>query len=57
MPVSAVKRLSAEQMAAVLAKLDEVMAEAARLRREITKQLVDQRRAQQQKISVRTNRR
>jgi hypothetical protein len=40
--------LTPERLAALLDKLDDVMAEAARLRREVTRQLSEQRRGLQQ---------
>jgi hypothetical protein len=43
--------LTPERLAQLLHKLDEVMGEAARLRREITRQLDDQRRSVQQKLT------
>ena len=51
MPDPPVKRLTTRELADVLNRLDEVMAEATRLRREITKQMTDHRRDQQQKLS------
>jgi uncharacterized protein YqgV (UPF0045/DUF77 family) len=51
MPDSPVKRLTTRELADVLKRLDEVMAEATRLRREITKQMIDHRRDQQQKLA------
>jgi hypothetical protein len=43
--------LTPERLAALLATLDDVMAEAARLRREVTRQLADQRQATQQRVT------
>jgi hypothetical protein len=43
--------LTPEYLAQLLAKLNEVMGEAARLRREVTRQLHEQRRAIQQKLT------
>lgn len=40
--------LTPERLATLLDKLDDVMAEAARLRREVTRQLFEQRRGLQQ---------
>lgn len=39
------------KLADVLAKLNDVMAEAERLRRDVTRQLAEQRGSQQQKLS------
>jgi hypothetical protein len=44
--------LNPDQLAEVLARLDAVMAEAERLRRQVTRQLLDQRRSQQQTLST-----
>jgi hypothetical protein len=41
----------ARKLAEVLAKLNDVMAEAERLRRDITRQLAEQRESQQQTLS------
>jgi hypothetical protein len=49
--------LGAGALASLLAKLDEVMAEAARLRDEVSRQLSDQRRRQQQRITPPPSRR
>jgi hypothetical protein len=49
--------LTPEKLAALLARLDEVMAEAARLRSQITRQLNEQERQEQQKITVTRRRR
>lgn len=43
--------LTPERLSELLARLDEVMTDAARLRRQITKQLNDQRRSEQQKVT------
>lgn len=43
--------LTPERLSLLLQKLNEVMAEASRLRREVTRQLDDQRRAVQQKLT------
>jgi hypothetical protein len=43
--------LTPERLAQLLDKLNEVMAEADRLRREVTRQLNDQRRSVQQRIT------
>lgn len=43
--------LSPSELAVLLERLDEVMAEAQRLRSQVTRQLADQRRSQQQRIS------
>jgi hypothetical protein len=43
--------LTPERLALLLDKLNEVMIEAARLRREVTRQLADQRRSLQQRLS------
>lgn len=43
--------LTPERLSELLARLNDVMADAQRLRREITKQLNDQRRNEQQKIT------
>jgi hypothetical protein len=43
--------LTPERLSLLLNKLDDVMAEASRLRREITRQLDDQRRTIQQKLT------
>lgn len=44
--------LTPERLSELLTRLDEVMTDAARLRREITKQLNDQNREEQQKVTV-----
>lgn len=44
--------LTPERLSELLARLDEVMTDAARLRRQITKQLNDHRRDDQQKVTV-----
>ena len=44
--------LTPERLSELIARLDEVMTDAARLRRKITKQLTDQRRREQQKITA-----
>ena len=44
--------LTPDRLAELLARLDEVMIDAQRLRREVTKQLIDQRRKEQQKITA-----
>ena len=49
--------LTPERLSELLARLDEVMTDAARLRREITRQLSDQRRDEQQKVTVTRKRR
>jgi hypothetical protein len=49
--------LTPERLSELLARLDEVMTDAARLRREITRQLTDQRRDEQQKVTVTRKRR
>ena len=49
--------LTPERLSELLNRLDEVMTEAARLRREITRQLNNQRRDQQQKVTVTGKRR
>jgi len=43
--------LTPERLTVLLQKLNDVMTEASRLRREITRQLDDQRRAIQQKLT------
>lgn len=45
------RQLTPEVLAALLEKLNEVMAEAGRLRREVTRQLSDQRRTIQQRVT------
>jgi hypothetical protein len=45
---------SGELLTDLLTKLDDVMAEAARLRQQVSRQLADQRSDQQQKITVPT---
>ena len=49
--------LTPERLSELLTRLDEVMTDAARLRRQITRQLNTQRRDQQQKITVTRRRR
>ena len=49
--------LTPERLSELLSRLDEVMTEAARLRRQITKQLNDQRRESQQKVTATRKRR
>jgi hypothetical protein len=49
--------LTPERLSELLARLDEVMTDAARLRRQITRQLNDRRREDQQKVSVTRKRR
>jgi hypothetical protein len=49
--------LTPERLSELLSRLDEVMTDAARLRREITSQLNDQRREEQQKVTVTRRRR
>ncbi len=49
--------LTPERLSELLARLDEVMTDAARLRRQITRQLSDQRRDDQQKVTVTRKRR
>jgi hypothetical protein len=44
--------LTPERLAQLLAKLNDVMGEADRLRREVSRQLVEQRRAMQQKVTT-----
>ena len=44
--------LTPERLAQLLEKLNDVMGEATRLRREITRQLDDQRRTTQQKVTT-----
>lgn len=44
--------LTPAQLAETLQRLEDVMDEAARLRREITKQMAEQKQHQQQKVSV-----
>jgi len=51
MPEEPRKSLTPAQLSEVLDRLDQVMAEAARLRRQITKEMAAQRRRQQQKLS------
>lgn len=43
--------LNPDALASLMAKLDEVMAEAARLRDEVSRQLAHHRRAQQQQLT------
>jgi hypothetical protein len=49
--------LTPEKLAELLTRLDEVMTEAARLRSQITRQLNEQGRQEQQKITVTRRRR
>jgi hypothetical protein len=49
--------LTPERLSELLSRLDEVMTEAAHLRRQITRQLNNQRRDQQQKVTVTRKRR
>ena len=49
--------LTPERLSELRARLDEVMTDAARLRRQITRQLSDQRRDDQQKVTVTRKRR
>jgi hypothetical protein len=49
--------LTPERLAELLARLDEVMTDAARLRSEITRQLSDQQRTVQQKVTRTRSRR
>jgi hypothetical protein len=49
--------LTPERLSELLARLDEVMSDAARLRRQINRQLSDQRRDNQQKVTVTRNKR
>jgi len=49
--------LTPERLSELLARLDDVMTDAARLRRQITKQLNDQRRSEQQKVTITRRRR
>jgi hypothetical protein len=49
--------LTPERLSELLARLDEVMSDAARLRRQINRQLSDQRRDNQQKVTVTRKRR
>lgn len=44
------QNLTPERLAQLLAKLNDVMSEAERLRREVTRQLSEQRRSIQQKL-------
>jgi hypothetical protein len=44
--------LTPERLSELLARLDDVMTDAARLRKQITKQLNDQRRSEQQKLTT-----
>jgi hypothetical protein len=44
--------LTPERLALLLEKLNEVMAEASRLRKEVTRQFADQRRSLQQRLST-----
>lgn len=43
--------LTPARLSELLSRLDDVMSDAARLRKEITKQLNDQRRTEQQKLT------
>ena len=49
--------LTPERLSELLSRLDDVMTEAGRLRRQITAQLNDQRRKEQQKVTVTRRRR
>ena len=49
--------LTPERLSELLSRLNEVMTDAQRLRREITKQLNDQRRNEQQNVTVTKRRR
>ena len=49
--------LTPERLSELLSRLDEVMTDAARLRRQITKQINDQRREEQQKVTFTRKRR
>ena len=49
--------LTPERLSELLSRLDEVMTDAARLRRQITKQINDQRREEQQKVTETRKRR
>ena len=49
--------LTPERLSELLSRLDEVMTDAARLRRQITRQLNDHRREDQQKVTVMRKRR
>ena len=49
--------LTPERLSELLARLDDVMTDAARLRKQITKQLNDQRRSEQQKLTSTRRRR
>ena len=49
--------LTPERLSELLSRLDEVMTDAVRLRRQITRQLQDQRREEQQKVTVTRKRR
>jgi hypothetical protein len=49
--------LTTSEFAALLERLDQVMLEAQRLREQVTRQLTEQRRSQQQRISPRPRRR
>ena len=48
------KSLSPKELASLIEELDHVMAEAARLRLEVTQQIAEQREREQQKLSVAT---
>jgi hypothetical protein len=49
--------LTPERLSALLTRLDDVMSDAARLRKEITRQLNDQQRRDQQKVTRTRSRR
>jgi hypothetical protein len=49
--------LTPERLSELLARLDEVMTDAAKLRRQITRQLNDKRRGDQQKVTTTRRRR
>ena len=49
--------LTPERLSELLSRLDDVMADAARLRRQITRQLNEQQRQEQQKITSTRRRR
>jgi hypothetical protein len=48
------KTLSPKDLASLIEQLDQVMAEATRLRHEVTQQIAEQREREQQKLSVST---
>ena len=52
MPESPRSHLSHHELRDLLGKLDEVLEEAQRLREEVSRQLADQNRVQQQRLSV-----